>query len=194
MGTYERAQLGDELCVASTLEVGVDPALNGGESKLVERRGFARGERRVDVGQRCAPEETIGLAQEARAAGQIRGRAGVGDERTEAVEVELSRLDHHEIPRRLGDEPVAQHLPQARDLVLQRAVNVERRDVPKIGGKPVDRNRPVRVDQQPREECTLARSSEQQCVVVRDGLDRAKDREVHTIASWKTVTGTVAAA
>src|SRR6266404_5911109 len=107
----ERTQLGDELCVASALEVGVDPALNGGEPKLIERRCFARGEWGIDVSQRCSAEETVGLAQEARAAGQIRGRAGIGDERAEAVEIELTLLDAHEIPRRLGDEPLPEHLP-----------------------------------------------------------------------------------
>ena len=68
-------------------------------------------------------------------------------------------------------EPVPEHFPQPRHLVLQRAVSVVRRHIPKVGGEPVDRYRPVRVDEQAGEEGTLARPTEQQRVVVSDGLD-----------------------
>src|SRR5205807_2591503 len=87
--------------------------------QLAQRRAGLEAELFVKHSLRVAVGiERVGLPPAARAACQSRGRPGVGDERTEAVEVELSRLDAHEVPGRLGDKPVPEHLPQPRYLVL----------------------------------------------------------------------------
>ena len=134
---YERAELGHELGVAPAFEVCVDTALDRRKPQLVERRCLTRREGRLDIAERRPAEETVGLTQQPRPRGEVRRRARLCDERAKPIEVELARLDAHEIARSLCDESVAEHLAKPRDLVLQRALRVLRRRLPEVDGEAI---------------------------------------------------------
>jgi hypothetical protein len=171
----ERAELRHELGMPATLEIGVDARLDGGKPELLERRRFAGREGGVDVGERRAAEEPVRLAEHARALGEVGDRACVGDRGAEPVEVELARLDAEQVSGRAGDEPVAEHLAQTRDLVLKRCVRVPGRRLPQLLDEPVRGHHTIRVQEQVREQGTLARPAERErSAVLADGLDRTE--------------------
>ena len=62
MAPDERRELGDELSIASSVEIGLDPVLDCREPQFLERRGFAGGEGDVEPGERLTVPERVGVA------------------------------------------------------------------------------------------------------------------------------------
>ncbi len=166
---------------AAALEVGVDPGLQGGDALLVEPGDGGAGERRVgDVGQRRAAPQREGVAQE-RGGALGRRRPGLAHEVLEPGQVELRALDAQQVARLARDEPpVAHRTPQPRHVDLDALRDRRRRRLaPDLVDQPVGRDDLVGVQQQDREQGTLARAAERQRAAVRVGLHRSEQPELH---------------
>ena len=124
----ERFHLGDELCVALTLEVGVNAILERGKANLLEARRLVLGERlEREVGERWASPQ-VECHTELRSAFFRRPGLGSLDHPSEALEVELLRRDLQPVPGRCGSHHIGpQCLPELRDEVLQRGGGSRRR-------------------------------------------------------------------
>src|SRR5919201_2050214 len=104
--------------MAALGEVGLDPLLEGGETKLFEPGDLGLREQLVgEVCERRAAPERERLAQPVRAA--------LRDESFEPLEVELPRLDLDRVAGRPSDDSLCpEGLPELRDEVLE---SVQRR-------------------------------------------------------------------
>ncbi len=100
---HQRLELGDQLAVASELEIGPDPTFERGEAELVEARDLRPEHHLAEFRERRAPPERERLAQE-RCADREVGCSRLGDEALEHLEVELVGPDDRHVPRRLGDD------------------------------------------------------------------------------------------
>jgi hypothetical protein len=141
---HESLQLGDDLRVATELEVGVDPLLERRGAAVLELRPLGPGDRIVEIGERWAAPEREGLAQ------PLGGNVGVAavrflDELLEAFGIERAGLDAHQVARSLRDDRVApEGLPQAGHVDLERGRGcVGRRPVPELVDQPIPRDDPV---------------------------------------------------
>ena len=156
----ELLELGHQRCVPADREIGLDPLLERGVPELLEvRRGVAGG-LAGEVGERRAAPERQRLGE---ALGRNRrlGTVRVVDESHEAVEVELAVVDTQQVPRRSRDEPLAELLPQAAEVVLKRRKRGRRRGVaPDALDEPVDGDNAVRVEQEQRQHRPPPRAAE----------------------------------
>ena len=142
------------------------------------RRGVAGG-LAGEVGERRAAPERQRLGE---ALGRNRrlGAVRVVDESHEAVEVELAVGDTQQVPRRSRDEPLAELLPQAAEVVLKRRERGRRRGVaPDALDEPVDGDDAVRVEQEQCQHRPPPRAAERQDALAVAHLQRAEDPELH---------------
>jgi hypothetical protein len=107
---YERLQLGDEARVPALLELAVDPRLDSGQAQSLEAFDLGLRERLVrQLRKRGPAPEREGFGE----LGQVPGRDGV----LEVLAVELAFLDPEHVAGWAGLEPVAELLPEERDVV-----------------------------------------------------------------------------
>src|SRR5437773_1699511 len=101
----QRLQLGDEVGMASELELGVEQILAGGELQLLESLDLGRGEGLVgQVGERWpAPELERVMQLRCAFVGRL-GLAGLGDELLEAREIELAGAQVQQVARAAGPD------------------------------------------------------------------------------------------
>ena len=124
----QRLELADHRAVLAERELDVEPLLERGEPQSGEPVGLGRGgaeQRRV--GERRAAEQRERLAQVGGRPRQVTvaaGAAGALDERLEALEVELARLERDGVARGERDDRLlgAERAPQLGDVDLQRLV------------------------------------------------------------------------
>ena len=105
-----------------------------------------------------------------------------GDERFEPLEVQLARLDAHEVARRARDDPIgAECLPERVDVDLDRAGAARgRRFAPDPVDQPVGRDGHVGVEQQHGEHGARPLAAELDArAVVAQNLERTKQPELH---------------
>src|SRR5205809_5370365 len=116
----EAFEFADELPVSAEREVGVDPILVRGESKLLEPNDLRLRERLPgEIGERRAtPERKRGL-QRLGSAGRVAGperRSALLAEVDELEEIDCVRVDDEAITGRRGlEHAVRQKLPELRD-------------------------------------------------------------------------------
>ncbi len=111
------AKLTDELRMATTGEISVDPPLERDEAKLLQPPDRRLGERLIgDIRERSAVPERECLPQLRGGNGRL-GVASVLDEPLEPMEIELVRLHSQEVAGRARDHELlpAERLPQLRN-------------------------------------------------------------------------------
>src|SRR4029079_17164034 len=103
------------------------------------------------------------------------------DEATEAIEVELVRFDPKEVARRLRYQPIAEHAPEAKNVVLERAERGRRRVVaPDTVDQALGRNDVIRLEQQKGGDGTAFRPADRQPEFAVENLGGAEDPELHS--------------
>ena len=189
----ERLELTDERGVGTGRQLGVDALLQHGEPEIGEPAGLPRrGPEQRRVGERRPAEQRERLSQQRRRLLRLPGRAGTRDERLEALEVELARLERDRVPRGARDDPIVrpERAPQPRDVDLQRLRRRRRRVLaPQHVDQPRGRDGLLAMRQQQRRQ--------QRALLGGRQLDRAgwaadperpEDREVHPLYPAVTAT------
>ena len=181
MGGDELLQLADELRVEAESEFGVDPSLDRREPDLLEPLDRCPGERLVcEIGQgAAAPEPERGPQQVGRLTRLPCLRRSLRQP-LEAMEVELLRCEAQDVPRRAClDRRRTEKPPQLGDLALHLR---DRRDgggaVVEVVGESLDRDDPVRAEQEDREGRALLRPAELKRAVAVHDLERPQEAEL----------------
>jgi hypothetical protein len=184
MALHERGQLAGDIVVAAALKVGVDAVLEARDPQLLEMVALGRRERLRELGQRRSAPDRERLAQ-------ARGRllrlprlerdAPLAPQPVEPHAVDRLRIDLHEVAGRSRDEHAArQRLAQLRDVDvdhLHRAAGHGR--APQVVHQPIDRHRPVGVEQQPRQQGPLPQRADVHRHAAFDHLERPEETELH---------------
>ncbi len=185
---HQPLQLADHLGVAPEGEVGVDAVLERREPQLLEARDRALGERlEREVAERRASPQPERLAQPRRPGFRVargHGVATLGDERLEAVEVDVLRLDLEPIAGALRhDHPgVAERLAELRDVHLDAVRGAPgRRPAPELLDQPIDRHGLVGAQHEDREQRALLRAPDPDDLAVLTGLERSEDAELEHV-------------
>ena len=171
----QRLELSDQLAVAATREVGLDPLLERDEPQLLEPRDLRLGERLVrQVAQRGTAPERERPAQLVRRGLRLVGPR-LAEQALEAVQIELPGIDAEEVAGRARDEPaLAQLLAEPGHVDLDRLRRGGRRATgPQRVDQPVARHGLVRAQQQDREQATLSTAAEREHGLVLEHLERA---------------------
>ena len=195
---HELLQLGDEPAVLAEPELRLDALLDAGEPQLLEPRDRRRRERLVgEVGERRPAPQRERLAQaRRRALGRAvrEGRAGVLREPLEPVQVERLLPGADEVARRARLDRRAEELAQVGDLALDLRDGGRRRLAPvEVVGEAVDRDDPVRAQQQDRQHRALTRAAKADGRPGGvDDLERAEDAELER-HGWRTDSEPIAA-
>ena len=174
MHAHERLQLADHLRVPSVCEVELDPLLHAGEAKLLEAGDLGLGEALVgEVRQRVSAPQLERFSRLPAVAQEL-----------EAAEIELVRLEPQQVAARLRLQALAaEHLPQLRDVDLQRlSRRLRRLLVPEGFDQPFVRNHPVRVHREHGERGTLLGAAEVERPPVVEHFERAEDAEIHRLS------------
>ena len=192
----QRLQLRHDGGVSTTVEIRVDPFLEGAEARLLQPRDLALRERLVgEVDERRAAPQPQRCAEQLR---RLVGRPSgcVRDEPLKPARVEPFGLDPNEVAGRARDEhAVAKHLPKLRDVPLDHLHRRRRRlPAPEFLGEDVDRDRLVRVDEQDREQDALLRPREAEFAVAVDDLEWPEDPELQRHACDASARGLAAQA
>jgi hypothetical protein len=134
----EPLELGNELCVTSEREIGVDALLERGEPLLVQPQTRVTCKRGIELGEGSASPESQRLGQQL---GRLdRGRTlCLRHPSLEALEVELGVAKSDQVPGRLGDDHVrSEGLSQLRHVNLDRSRRgVGRLATPQLVDEPV---------------------------------------------------------
>jgi hypothetical protein len=168
---HERLELADERRVAAGGEIGVDPVLEARQAELVEPGALRLGETSLrDIGERAAAPER-----------KRRGGLAGCDERLEALEVELARVDAKPVTGRLRLQAVlAQQLAQLGHVDLQRLRRrLGRLVVPERVDQTVRGDGPVPLQEERGEQRPLLRAAQLERAAVVEDLERAQDAEFH---------------
>ena len=181
----EALELSDKRLVTAECEVGLDALFERREADLVEAPDRRPGKRlRGEVRERLPapqierrPKElgcALGLSADERVAGLFGG--ALESAQIELVGLELNHVaGRARLDRRLG----AEHLAQLRDLPLDLGDRGDRRSAcVEILGEPLDRDDPVRVEEQDREDCALLGPPEQKRAALACDFERSQDPEV----------------
>ena len=106
--------------MATELEIGLDPLLDGGETQLLQAKPLTPGERMAfELSERRALPHAECLAQSGGSGGRFQA-ACLSDESLEPLQVELAWLDAERVSRGTRLDPVAaQELSQLRDVNLE---------------------------------------------------------------------------
>ena len=192
----KRLQLGHDSGVATTVEIRVDPFLEGAEARLLQPRDLALRERLVgEVGERGAAPQPQRCAEQLR---RLVGRpsGSVRDEPLKPARVEPVGVDPNDVAGRARDEhTVAEHLPQLRDVPLDHLHRRRRRlPAPEFLAEDVHRDRLVRVHEQDREQRALLRPRQPEFAVAVDDLEWPEDPELQRHLRDASAPGLVAQA
>jgi hypothetical protein len=143
VGGDEPVELRHDMLVGTSLDVGGDACFEARQPGLLE------------AGRVGAREPLVGDVRERRPApqGERLGVAALPGQLVEAGDVELARLDAHQVPGRTRHDPVdAERLAQRVDVDLQRAARARGRVfTPHRVDQPLGRKRLVRVEEQEHE-------------------------------------------
>src|SRR5438093_2112301 len=185
MAPDERLELADEIAVPPEQKVGFEPALKRVDPKLLEPRSLRRCERlrRELRGRRPTPQ----LERCAKAGGCLLRSTGfetgpsLRNEALEAVQVELVRLELEGISGRARvQQPRRQHLSQLRDVDLHHLLRALRHVLaPQLVNDAIDRQRPVGVDEEERQQRPLFAAAQTQLATAVANLERSEDSKVH---------------
>ena len=181
MGDGKRLELPDRLDVLPERVLGVDARLQRRQAHLLQACDLALRERLVlQVGERRPPPQRQRLAQHPRRR-RRRGRARLLDERFEALQVQLPRLDVKHVTRCPGHDDVgAERAAEMRDVHLQRLAGGLRRSVaPQLVDEPLGRDHLVAVQEEKRQQRPLLRRLDGNRAACADDLQRAKYPEFH---------------
>ena len=192
----ERLELTDELGVAPAGEIGLDASLHAREPELLETVGRALCERVVrEVGQGWSAPEL-----ERASAGHGRGRRvarvelalAFGEQRLEALQVQLGWPDAQEVSRRLGHKgperlvlcPVRlEQLAECRDIALDSRLRLARRlALPQLLDQDIGRHEPIGVQEQERQNGALLGASQCKRFPVAARAERTQDPELERAA------------
>ena len=168
--------------MATERELCVDPILDGQQTQLLEPLDLEPRERlELQIGERPPPPQALRLAQQRRRPSSIptlKRRPPIPRQTLEPLQVELSRVDAQQIPRRSRDQPwlslaIGKRLAQPRDLHSQHPLERPRRLVrQQLIDQLIARENPVGVAQQQRQQRALPRPA--------DSHQRAIDAEPPT--------------
>ena len=188
---HELLELGHELRAAAELELGPEASLRDREAQIAQALDHRTGERlEREVGQRRAPPlgERLPVEPDGRlGVARLPRRPGVVREALDEQEVE--RVRRHADPvagrARLDDRPGRagralrlQEHPQLRDLAVHLRDRADRgRPAVQLLGEAVDRDDPVRIQQQDRQDRPLPGAAEADRPLRRAHLERAEDAE-----------------
>ena len=183
MAERERLDAAGHLGGAPGGELGVDPILAAGEAELLQVRPLDLGERLGELGERRPAPQVERVREELGRAVRVAGlerRAPLGPEPGEPGEVERLRLDRDEVAGRLRPERLrGQRLAQLRDVDLHHLRRGPGRLVaPEVVHEPVDRDGPVRVQEEPGEERTRLAAAERDRLAVLDRLEGPQQPEL----------------
>jgi hypothetical protein len=185
----ERIELPEQRVMPAERELGVAEQLKRVQPLLLQALALVPHERLGrEIGERGPMPEPECLAQ------QPGGGVGPGgvevlprarDQRLEALEVELARLEDDPVARAACLDPVgAQRLAQPGDVDLERLDRRGRRFLaPQRVDEGVARDRRAGPQQQRRQQRALLRASQVDRAAVRAGLDRPQDPEFHAVFS-----------
>src|SRR5262249_37562101 len=150
----EPLELAHQLAASAQLELRVDAPLHGEQPPLLQPLRLGRRKRLVlEIRERASAPETERLAENGarlRRVARSGGRASLLEQRLEAVEIKLTRLDPNQVAGGPAlDPPTTQRSPQAGDVIVERVRRARwRRFIPQPVDQPIARNGPVRVQQQ----------------------------------------------
>ncbi len=186
VGGDELAELGDEPPVPAQLEVGGDPSLDGFETPRLEAGGLQLGEVVVlQAGQGRAPPLAEGggelLGGQDMGAAALAGETGV-ELVLEAGRVDRGSFDGEHVPGAarldLGSGPEVLAQPrEVRPHRLRRRAG--RRLAPQLVGHAVDRDDPVGIDDEQRQQRLLLAATDRHRPVFTHDLGEPEDPEVH---------------
>jgi hypothetical protein len=182
---HQQLELRHQLEVASERQVGLDPGLERRQAKLLEPRDVELRERvERELGQRrAAPQRQRPAQRLARPPGLAGGQrlASLLGEPVEHLGVERAGRQGQDVPRRdRGDGVVPERLSELRDVALQHGGHRRRRvRSPEGVDQPVARDRRVPLQQEQRQERTLATPPDDERLLTHAGLERAQDAELH---------------
>ena len=161
-------------------EVGVDPLLQREQPLFLEPGAVRACERVVEIAERRPAPERERFPHRLRGAGAV-AAVDFAEQLLEAIEVELARLDPHEVARGLRHDPLApERLAEAGDVDLQRrASGLGRSRVPKLVDQAVAGDNPVGLEQEEREQRTLLDAAEGELPAVVGDLERPEDPKLH---------------
>ena len=161
-------------------EIGVDPVLERGETKVFEMRGSRGCGLTREVRERRAAPQAERLGQPLGRDLGLAATRGV-DEVLEAVEVALAVRDPQQVARRLSHEPVAELTTEPGEVVLQRRERRGRRLVtPDPVDEALDREDAVRLEQEERQHRAPLDAAECEDALAVTNLERSEDSELHS--------------
>ena len=179
------AEFRHQLPVAAERELGVDPLLEGCQQDLLQPPTGDLGERLVlEIRERRPAPERQRIALGLKGLRRLPGRQGLTRllrQPFEALQVELFRRDVNRVSGRARLDPcvLAEELPQLGDLTVHlRRCRDGWAPCIELVGKRVDRDDPVRIEQQDRERRALLRSAELNRPRRSDDLERTQDPEL----------------
>ena len=165
----ERLEFGDEIAVPTEPELEFDPLAHDGEPKLLEPRDLGAGELlEGELLERRPAPETQRLPQQRERFLRVVARARLGDERLEAVTVQLAGLQAKQVARRPRDDQPAlaarlvglQQPPQVRHVGLDHpGRRLGSLLAPELVDQTLARDDLVRVQEQAEEERALFRGA-----------------------------------
>ena len=178
----ELLQLADELRVAPERQIGVDPLLDGGDAQLLEAPDRRLRERLVaKVGERPGRARARVRVRSSSAARRGSASAASPASRSKASEIELSVGDVGDVARRSRLDSVCQPrlLAEVGDMALHLLDGAYRGLAGvEIVGEPVDRDDPVRVQEEDGERRPLLRPAEPDLAALVGDLERSQDPEL----------------
>jgi hypothetical protein len=164
--------------------IGVDQRLDAGEAQLLEPGGLGPRERLLELGQSVAPPERESLAEtlrcERRVARGVRS-FGFASQLLEPDDVDARRVDLDRVAGRPRPKhPAREHLAELRHVDLDHLVRrLGDLGAPEVVHEPVDRDRAVRVEEQPGEQRAQLSTADDDARRPVVDLERAEEPEVH---------------
>lgn len=196
---HERLEIAERVAVAALVEQGGEAVLEGGRPQLDQSLAFDLGEGvELDIGVGLpAPEGERPVEGGLGLGGSARGEEGPapGHPGLEHRGVQVVVGDGQEVARRSGDEHRRrlagrairfEDAPQQRDVRLEgRRGGGGRLSLPEVLDDPVERDDPVRIDEEPRQQGALSGSADVERLPAVEHLDRAQHPELHlTSTAW----------
>jgi hypothetical protein len=179
----QRLELAHQLRVAPARQLGVDARLKRRPPQLLQAANLDLREPLVrEIGERRPAPECERLAQRPRGRGRVAvAVARLGQQRLEALEVKLARLDAQQVTRRPRDHTLlTQLLAQPRHIHLDALGDRDRRCLsPQLVDQPVGADDLVGVQQQDGQERPLLTAAERERRPVLDNLQWPKHSELH---------------
>jgi hypothetical protein len=193
MLAHERLELGDEPPMAPERQLSLHPILDGREPQPLETLHLGDRERpELDIGERRAPPQRLGLAyhrRRARGVALLKRPPSFRHQHVEPGQVELVRLKRYQVSGRARDDTTpavarSQQLPQTRHLdaepMLRLGIPAEQ-----LVDQPIERYDTVWIQEQNREQGAQLRPWDRQRFSVPADLERPQDPEVEARAGHR---------